>query len=107
MKNFTLHNIDYQADDFIDGILINPILPDNFWTATVGTRSSEDASKWFGKPFIKDFENIYAVYCLDGRCYDRPSVQGYFTTLDKAIKCCLGGAALVWCPFLDKTDYLE
>ena len=27
MKNFTLHNIDYQADDFIDGILINPILP--------------------------------------------------------------------------------
>ena len=35
MKNFTLHKNEFQAEDFIDGILFNPILPDNFWTATV------------------------------------------------------------------------
>jgi hypothetical protein len=101
-ETFTLNNIEYQADKLIDDVLINPLLPDNFWTATVSTRSTGDAAKWFGKPFVKDLDKILAVYCLDGRCYDGPSVWSYFTTLDKAIQCCLDGGTFHWCPFLDE-----
>jgi hypothetical protein len=87
MKSFKIDgdNTEYQAHDWINGIFIDPLLPDNFWTEPLEERSEEDMRLWQDLPFIVSDNGFYKVYCLDGGAWDRPSLKGGFDTQEQAI----------------------
>lgn len=82
---FEVDNTEYQAEHFIDGIFINPALPENFWTESLENRSEEHMRHWDAMPFILSEGGFYKVYCLDGGAWDRPSLIGGFDTQEQAI----------------------
>lgn len=83
---FEVDNTEYQAQDYVKGIFINPVLPENFWTEPLDNRTEEHMQHWKGLPFIiTDDNNFYKVYCLDGGAWDRPSLKGGFDSQAKAI----------------------
>jgi len=73
-------------------IEINPTLPDGFWTQDIAERSEAELREWLYKPFIIEADSLkyvgkkYTVYCLDGKCHDRPTRKGSFKTEEEAIK---------------------
>ena len=85
LKTFQIDSYDYQAEDCIQGIFINPVLPENFWTEPLEERTEEDMRLWQDLPFIISDNDFYKVYCLNGGAWDRPSLIGGFDTLAKAI----------------------
>jgi hypothetical protein len=83
---FEIDNQEYYAQACIEGIFINPVLPEDFWTLPIKDRTEENMQHWKGKPFIiTDDNNFYKVYCLDGGSWDRPSLKGGFDSQAKAI----------------------
>ena len=83
---FEVDGTEYQARDYIDGVLIDPVLPDNFWTEPLETRSPEHLKHWKNQPFIIGGDAYYKAYCLDGGAWDRPSLLCGFNSLDKTIE---------------------
>lgn len=93
----------FEAEDQIEGILINPVLPSGF-DATPNRDRPADQRRWWELPFIvttssearTDAEEKrwraawlsgirYDVRCLDGTSWDRSTLWGMFPTLEKAI----------------------
>ena len=62
----------------INGILIDPVLPNNFWTEPLETRSADHIRHWKGMPFIISEDNFYKTYCLDGDAWDKTVGQGAY-----------------------------
>ena len=87
MKSFKFEadNTKYKADDFIKGVFINPLLPEDFWTEPLENRSEEHMKHWEAMPFILVEGGFYKVYCLDGGAWDRPTLRGGFDTQAQAI----------------------
>ena len=86
MKTFIINGLEYQADNSIDNILINPILPDDFNITPLHARAEEHMKHWYQMPFVQLQDNgFYEVLCLDTDSWDRPSIKGSFDTLDQAI----------------------
>lgn len=86
MKTFKFNDgTKYQAQDFIQGIFINPKLPANFWTKPLGSRSENHMKHWDAIPFVWEQEGYYSVYCLDGGAWDRPTLRGGFDTQQGAL----------------------
>ena len=81
---FEVDNTEYQAENYVNGIFINPVLPDNFWP--LENRTSEHMRHWENMPFILSAEGFYSVYCLDGGAWDRPSLMGGFDSQAKAVE---------------------
>jgi excisionase family DNA binding protein len=86
LKTFQIDSYDYQAEDCIQGIFINPVLPENFWTEPLEERTEEDMRLWQDLPFIISDNDFYKVYCLNGGAWDRPSLIGGFDSRDKAVE---------------------
>jgi hypothetical protein len=102
---FEVDNTQYQAENYVNGIFINPVLPDNFWTEPMENRTPEHMKHWENMPFIvtDNYQSVnndaykhqwfkafptgtaYRVYCLDGGAWDRPTNWGEFGTLDQAL----------------------
>jgi hypothetical protein len=83
---FEVDGTEYQARDYIGGVFIDPVLPDNFWTEPLETRSTEHMKHWENQPFIIGEDDFYKAYCLDGGAHDRPSLIWGFDSLDKVIE---------------------
>jgi hypothetical protein len=89
----------FDCDELIDGVPINPELPDDF-----GDTANEDRPvrhlAWWGVPFIEictcDHPKFieawqgsirFDVRCLDGGAWDRPTCLGMFGSLSEALAC--------------------
>lgn len=83
---FEVDGTEYQARDYVGGVFIDPVLPDDFWTAPIEERSPEHMKHWEGQPFIIGEDDFYKAWCLDGGAWDRPSLICGFDTLDKTIE---------------------
>jgi hypothetical protein len=83
---FEVDNTEYQAENYVNGIFINPVLPDNFWAEPLENRTSEHMRHWENMPFILSDDGFYQIHCLDGGAWDRPSLMGGFDSLDKAVE---------------------
>lgn len=91
---FEIDNTEYHAQDYVNGIFINPVLPENFWTEPLENRTVEHMKHWEDMPFILIEDGFYKIYALDGGAWDRPSLWGGFNTIEEAIACCTNGP--VW-----------
>lgn len=73
----------------IDGIYIDPLLPDNFDSIAHQQRPILEIEHWWGIPFIRSYSNegrtIYHVRMLDGGAWDRTTGHGAFETLEEAL----------------------
>ncbi len=69
MNKFKFDDIEYWAEDLIDGHLVNPLL-------LYGT-----TPHW---PFIARSDNQFSVHCLANGCL---RCRGVFDNLDDALKC--------------------
>jgi len=78
----------------VDGINIDPVVPDGFWSFTPKENRPKDHLRWWGKPFIQTVANPYFpnglrydVYCLEaGGIADHPAIWGMFGTLEEAVQ---------------------
>ncbi len=86
MQIFTLKNFVYGASNCIDEILIDPALPDNFFTTRMDDRSKQHLEKWFGTTFVLNQHATFKVWCLDGQFWDKPSCLGEFENLEHAVE---------------------
>ena len=82
---FEVDGTEYQARDYVSGVFIDPLLPDNFWTESLENRTEELLLHWHNMPFIMSNDGFYKIHCLDGGAWDRPSLIGGFDTQAKAI----------------------
>ena len=73
-----------------EGILINPVLPEDFFNTPNGERSPEEIIEGWDIPIILTEKNDnsvrYDVWCLDGGAWDRPTLHGQSETLAGADK---------------------
>jgi hypothetical protein len=86
------------AEDVAAGILINPLLPEGFYSTPVAERSQAQMERWYQVPFIQhtvwDTElsptgHQYEVHCLDEASIYQPSIWGVFVTLEEALTCAM------------------
>jgi len=87
MKFFMLNGWAYKAKAVIDHILIDPHLPDNFWTTPIRDCTTEELEKWEGLPFIITFGDHFSGYCLNREARDRPTLLHASNDLAEVIKC--------------------
>ena len=52
LKQFVIDGITYRAEDCVQGVLINPSLPELFDMTPNDQRSAAQIKKWWGRPFI-------------------------------------------------------
>ncbi|WP_421927164.1 hypothetical protein [Neoaquamicrobium sediminum] len=86
-----LVNIDgqqFEAEDAIEGILINPVLPDGFHSTRNEARPQSHARFW-NRPYIEVREHAdgrdVTVRCLDGGAWDRPTLFARFASIQEAL----------------------
>jgi hypothetical protein len=89
-----------RAEQVVEGIPVNPVLPKRFWDMANEARPAGHL-RWWGVPFIRTEANEhwpggirYDTYCLDGGAWDRPTAWGKFGTLAEAVRCAQEGP--VW-----------
>ena len=85
MKTFKIDGDEYQAEDCIDNILIEPKLPDHFYTEPLADRTEEHMRLWQNFPFIVIDNEFYKIYSLNFGAWDRPSLLGAFQNLQQAV----------------------
>jgi hypothetical protein len=64
---FEVDGTEYQARDYIGGVFIDPVLPDNFWTEPLETRTPEHMKHWENQPFIIGEDDFYKAWWLRRR----------------------------------------
>jgi hypothetical protein len=99
MTNFTFADGSSAiAEDQIEGILINPLLPPDFYSTPVAERSQAHMERWYQVPFIlhtvwdtdlSPTGHQYEVRCLDEASIYQPSIWGVFVTLEEALTCAM------------------
>ncbi len=65
MQEFKIGKHTFKAEKYIDGILVNPLLPKAFDDTPNDSRSKAQVEKWWGRPFIRtmtveEWDKIYA-----------------------------------------------
>lgn len=75
-KTFQLGGHTFQAADCIDGVLVDPVLPEKFNFCEDEDRPASH-DRWRGQPYIVSAGDTYQVYCLDGGCHDRATGWGF------------------------------
>ncbi len=83
-----------NAPSLIEGIKVDPVIPNDFWSFTPKENRPENHLAWWGKPFILTVGNPhfpaglrYDVYCLEEGTYkDHPALWGMFGTLEEAVQ---------------------
>ena len=80
----------YSAEDCLFKILINPKLPSHFYDAELGDRSESEIEKWQGLYYATGNDDKgYTLWCLDGGCWDRPTMHGVYDDFTGVIGYCV------------------
>ena len=78
--------VQFEAENCIKGIFINPALP-AFFDDTDNTRRPISHMVWWMRPFIVgSTKNGWALRCLDGGAWDRSTWLGDFKDLSEAVE---------------------
>ena len=86
MRHFLINQLRYSAADCVQGILIDPQLPDDFDNTANEDRPPEQMAMW-GKPYIvSNGPGRYDVRCLDGGAWDRSTWRGKAPTVEEAVE---------------------
>lgn len=56
-------------------LLVNPELPNKFYNTPNYYRSEDELAAWFERPYLVMSDEKAAIYCLDGRVWDRPDLS--------------------------------
>ena len=70
----------------VDGIWVNPELPENFDNTPNDARPESHQQWWYIPYILQSKDNSCTVRCLDGGAWDRSTWKGQFSTLDQAIE---------------------
>lgn len=78
----------FERQKTIDGIVYNPVLPENFWSNS--NRCKEELANWWNIAFICSYKFdkeplFFKVYRLDGGAWDRPTTKGSFDNFNDAL----------------------
>ena len=65
---------------------INPVLPDCFYEMAICGMPASVIIEWWEKPYIETRGDAFAVMCLDGGAWDRPTLKGIYDTIEEAEK---------------------
>lgn len=91
MNTFEIDGYKFFAENCIDGILINPKLPEDFYIRDISDREPLELSVWMNRAYILAEKHEafasgirYSVWCLDGGAWDRPTSFGHYHDLDSA-----------------------
>lgn len=112
MPRFTLAGRRFTAEQCVDGVLVNPVLPQAFDQTQNDARPASH-EKWWHRPYIVTYPDAvspyaqcseeekermrrqwleawpsgtrYDVRCLDGGAWDRSTSWGCFSTLASAV----------------------
>jgi len=64
---------------------IDPVVPEEFYEMDVQDMPEKVIEEWFNKPYIQSRgEGCFAVLCLDGGAWDRPTVKGFYNSIEEA-----------------------
>ncbi|MAD44099.1 MAG: hypothetical protein CMH98_03760 [Oceanospirillaceae bacterium] len=74
-----------ENQNLVDGIPLDPVLPDHFEQMEHAFRSKEEIQDWWGRPFIITNGNSYMVRVLNGGAHDRSCGLGVATSLEEDI----------------------
>src|SRR5690554_6496175 len=92
MMNFEIDGYKFCAENCIDGILINPQLPEDFYLSDISDREPLELSMWMNRFYVKAEKHEaftsgtrYSLWCLDGGAWDRPTSYGHYHDFDSAI----------------------
>lgn len=92
MKKFEIDGYKFLAENCIDGILVNPQLPEDFYTHDLSEREPLELSTWMNRSYVvaekhEAFESgtRYSVWRLDGGAWDRPTSYGHYGELTSAL----------------------
>jgi len=83
-----------KAQRIVDGIPVDPELPEGFWSTPIEKRPESQVEDFWGKPFVLTVPHVewaggfrYDTYCLNSGAWDRPTAWGKFGTLAEAFLC--------------------
>lgn len=85
MPTFDLGDDQFEAENVIDGILINPILPKRFDSTPNESRPDSHEKFWY-RPYILTGDGQIVLRCYDGGAWDRSTNWGVFNTIEEAVK---------------------
>lgn len=87
----TYFNEGVDAEDMVDGVLVNPA-PSELPIHGVphNERSQFEIMLWWRLPYIVGQDKEWSVYCLDGGANDRPSYVGQGRSVKEAVKIAKG-----------------
>ena len=74
-----------QNQKTVRGVIINPLLRDDFDNTPNDSRPDLEIEDWRGLPYVVGEGDIWHVRCLDGGAWDRSSFKGFSETMDGAI----------------------
>ncbi len=64
---------------------IDPKIPTEFYEMSIDDMPEKVIGEWFNVPYIQTRgEDVFAVLCLDGGAWDRPTVLGFYDTIEEA-----------------------
>jgi len=66
-------------------IKIDPTTPKEFHEMDIDDMPQAVLDEWWEQPYIQTRGESFAVLCLDGGAWDRPTVKGFFDTKQQAI----------------------
>ena len=65
---------------------VNPIIPNCFYEIAIVDMPKSVIDEWWEKPYIETRGDAFAILCLDGGAWDRPTLKGIYDTKDAAEK---------------------
>jgi hypothetical protein len=89
-KFVTSHDV-YYAENCIDGILVNPVLPLalRYLFFAQKEMNFEGLEFWLDRPYVETLETgVYRVSCVHATSIYAPTVHCHFQLLDHAVQFC-------------------
>jgi hypothetical protein len=65
---------------------IDPKTPEEFYNMAIEDMPSEVIEAWWEVPYIQKRGDYFAVLCLDGGAWDRPTLKGIYESVEEAEK---------------------
>ena len=70
---------------------IDPKIPECFYELAISDMPQSVIDEWWEKPYIQKRGDAFAVLCLDGGAWDRPTLKGIYNTKEDAEKSVFNG----------------
>jgi hypothetical protein len=65
---------------------IDPKIPEEFYNMAIEEMPKEVINQWWEVPYIQTRGNYFAVLCLNGGAWDRPTLLGIYESIEEAEK---------------------